>query len=156
MTNHLKKHYPDIYNIFSTLKRRYRCIDNSNGWFLETYQPMIHCSNNNNNNSSFVSLRHNDLDRLPDLLINEYSDNGISYKELDDMHNVWDDIVNNVQFRTCIDLQPGEMMVIANQRCMHGRYSFQLSHIPRTIMGCYVSQEELNSRFRWEGYRIDL
>merc|ERR1712157_101001 len=113
-------------------------------------------NNSFNNNNNFISLRHNDLDRLPDLLLSNNNNNNLNYKDLNDMHNIWDNIINNKKFRLVIDLQPGEMMVIANQRCMHGRYSFQLTHIPRTIMGCYVSQEELNSRFRWEGYRIDL
>jgi len=147
MTLHLKKHYPDVYKTFTTLKRRYRCIDPSNGWFLETLEPLIKVSDQD----SFVSLRHNDLDRLPDLLLDDDF-----YKELEDMHSVWDGIVNDETFRVCIDLQAGDMMVIANQRCMHGRYSFQLSSTPRTIIGCYVSQEELNSRFRMEGYRVDL
>jgi hypothetical protein len=42
-----------------------------------------------------------------------------------------------------------------SQRCFHGRKSFISSEEhPRVVMGCYVSQDELYSRFRMEGYDI--
>jgi hypothetical protein len=42
------------------------------------------------------------------------------------------------------------------QRCFHGRKSFRAStDHQRIVTGCYVSQDELNSRFRMEGYDIN-
>jgi len=41
------------------------------------------------------------------------------------------------------------------QRCFHARRSFQArADHPRLVMGCYVSQDELNSRFRMAGYDV--
>jgi len=75
---------------------------------------------------------------------------------LQSAHDIWDTILSTREdIRLVMKLNPGDTIVIANQRCMHGRYRFETTpENPRSIMGCYVSQEELNSRFRMEGFSV--
>eukprot|EP00548_Thalassiothrix_antarctica_P015651 CAMPEP_0194178282 /NCGR_PEP_ID=MMETSP0154-20130528/11917_1 /TAXON_ID=1049557 /ORGANISM="Thalassiothrix antarctica, Strain L6-D1" /LENGTH=154 /DNA_ID=CAMNT_0038893181 /DNA_START=29 /DNA_END=490 /DNA_ORIENTATION=+ len=133
----LRKEDPDAFTILSTIPRKYHSIDADTGWYLEATGPIIQV----NNEDVITQIRHNDLDRLPDLVPEN--------KKLDDAHRKWDSILNRDSIRLIMHLQPGDTMVVANQRCLHGRYSFkQDAKSSRTVSGCYVSQDELNSRFR--------
>jgi Taurine catabolism dioxygenase TauD, TfdA family len=174
---------PEAFDVLSTTVRRYRCIDCATGWHLEASGPVI-----SDVNGEVVMIRHNDLDRLPDLPPADCGDADGFYAKLQAAHLAWDQILAEDDMRLVVRLQPGDTIVVANQvslllcaapvvrqvprltnlhhtcvaalisylfqqRCFHGRYSFDASsEAPRAVMGCYVSQDELSSRFRSLGF----
>ena len=167
IAEYMRSHHSKEFDTLCRIRRRYRSIDNVNGWFLEgrgTVFEAIDELDGISSNQSFgsrwgpvISIRHNDLDRLPDLPpqihglnSNEQkeSDNKF-YEELERAHKVLDSLLARDQFRLTIKLNPGETVAVVNNRCLHGRYSFKTSECPRSIMGCYVGQDDLESRFRW-------
>lgn len=99
---------PDAFDILSKVDYRYRCVDSGAGWHLEAHGPVITQSGRR-----VVSIRHNDLDRLPALPL-KGEDPDMFYARLADAHNAWDTILNSDEFRLVITLNPGDTMVVAN------------------------------------------
>lgn len=155
---------PDAFRLLATTSRRYRCVDDDEGWHLEATGPLIETSvpAGECEWGPVTSIRHNDLDRLPDLP--PYSKPGTTgeegggddtfYEKLREAHRAWDDILRRDSMRLVIDLRPGDCVLVANQRCMHGRYAFETSEFPRVVMGCYVGMDELLSKWRKIGLRV--
>ncbi len=113
VANELLKTDPSAFAVLSQTLRRYRCIDQATGWNLQAYGPVISVRN-----GKVTSIRHNDLDRLPDLPpsgISEPDDIDAFYKSLQMSHAAWDKLLAQDKFRLVIKLQPGDTMVIANQ-----------------------------------------
>ena len=111
------------------------------------------------------SIQHNDLDRFPDLPPYEPSaTEGIAnkgdihsdafYQRMRLAHEAWNDILRRDSMRLVIHLQPGDCVLVANQRCLHGRYAFETKESPRVIMGCYVGMDELSSKWRKAGFTV--
>lgn len=175
----LRQRHPQAFATLSSTTRRYRSRDADTGWCLEATGPVILTDAADR----VMAIRHNDLDRLPDLPPPEIDSAEMSdfYARLLEAHFAWDSILADDDIRLVIPLNPGETMVVANQvgdngsslcelqvlddflflgfvlhvqRCFHGRFGFSVTadEDPRAVMGCYVSQDELNSRFRMEGY----
>ena len=148
--NILKEEDSDAFDVLTSAIRAYKCRDNETGWHLQAHGPIIDVRNGH-----VVRIRHNDLDRLPDLPPRDEADIEHFYRTLDRAGEKWDEILRRDSIRLTIKLQPGDTMVVANQRCMHGRHKFVTSlNDPRTVMGCYVNQDELDSRLRMEGFAI--
>eukprot|EP00557_Chaetoceros_sp_GSL56_P005043 CAMPEP_0176496708 /NCGR_PEP_ID=MMETSP0200_2-20121128/11337_1 /TAXON_ID=947934 /ORGANISM="Chaetoceros sp., Strain GSL56" /LENGTH=546 /DNA_ID=CAMNT_0017894677 /DNA_START=42 /DNA_END=1679 /DNA_ORIENTATION=- len=167
----MRKYHPEEFDVLCCTMRRYRSIDSGTGWYLEASGPVFKAIDRNQNCAdpskwkmgverwgAVVGIRHNDLDRLPDLPPfhdgMEGDDHDESeyhyYSQLKDAHHALDNLLGSDEFRLEVALKPGETVVVANQRCLHGRKSFLTTkQIPRSIMGCYVSQDDLESRFRW-------
>lgn len=170
-----KKHYKE-FDTLCRIRRRYRSIDKEHGWYLEGSGPVIEAidmweglsvsefptdADGSRRWGPVVAIRHNDLDRLPDLPPNinfDDSEEGHSKQkeydnafldELKQAHEVWDELIGRDEFRLEIGLRAGETAVVANQRCMHGRLAFSTGQSPRSVMGCYVSQDDVESRIRW-------
>lgn len=146
----LRKINPQAFDVLSSVIRTYRCIDPVTGWHLEGHGPVITVRR-----GQVVGIRHNDLDRLPDLPPVDADEEGVQefYDFLRMAHEAWDEVIGRDEFRLEMALQPGDTMVVANQRCFHGRRNFETTpDTPRAVIGCYMSQDELNSRFRMEGY----
>ena len=146
---------PDAFRILSETNRRFRSIDTINGWHLEASGPVIETWGD----GSLRAIRYNELDRLPDFpslspsmcgqIENQITD---FYELIEYSHNKWNELIAMDEFTLVIRLKPGDMVAIANQRCLHGRYSFRNKDgAGRSIVGCYVSQDELMSRFRNAG-----
>ncbi|CAB9522345.1 Probable gamma-butyrobetaine dioxygenase [Seminavis robusta] len=153
IAENLRINHPEAFSTLSQTPRRYRCIDPTTGWNLEAHGPVIVLRNN-----QIVGIRHNDLDRLPDLPPpNRTDDDEVEafYNSLTEAHRAWDDMISMDKYRLVVALKPGDTMVVANHRCFHGRYSFETNEsTPRAVIGCYMSQDELNSRFRQEGFVV--
>uniref|UniRef100_A0A7S4JV88 TauD/TfdA-like domain-containing protein n=1 Tax=Odontella aurita TaxID=265563 RepID=A0A7S4JV88_9STRA len=178
----LRRDHPDAFDVLCRTVRRYRCVDDDGGWHLEAEGPVIraadrgggapfppHRSHRHRHHhrrwGPVGMIRHNDLDRLPDLppadvrsIVDEREREmriAEFYSDLDHAHELWDGLLGSDDIRLRMDLRPGDMVAVANQRCFHGRESFTAdADSPRSVMGCYVSQDELNSRFRRAGYRV--
>eukprot|EP00539_Tryblionella_compressa_P008749 CAMPEP_0178790086 /NCGR_PEP_ID=MMETSP0745-20121128/7247_1 /TAXON_ID=913974 /ORGANISM="Nitzschia punctata, Strain CCMP561" /LENGTH=171 /DNA_ID=CAMNT_0020448073 /DNA_START=108 /DNA_END=623 /DNA_ORIENTATION=+ len=149
----LRESNPSAFEVLSTVIRTYHSQDPVTGWHLKASGPVIQVQH-----GRIVGIRHNDLDRLPDLPpgnLTEPKEIDVFYKELEDAHMAWDALLAQDTHRLVIKLQPGDTMVVANHRCFHGRKCFtSTAQHPRIVMGCYVSQDELYSRFRMEGYDV--
>jgi len=110
------------FHSLASVSSKYRSIDDSTGWHLEARGPLITATENGSSDitkrwGSVIGIRHNDLDRLPDLppkgtSLDEYSG---FYGELNHARTLWDEILASDEYRLVIDLQPGETMVVANQ-----------------------------------------
>lgn len=172
IAEYMRSNHEKEFDTLCRIRRRYRSIDDDTGWFMEGSGPVIEAidkwqglisppKTNGSRWGAVVGIRHNDLDRLPDLPPpnfnhdETYTDDDTKendtkfYDELKRAHNVWDSLLAKDEFRLVVKLNPGETAVVANQRCFHGRNSFKASNSPRSVMGCYVSQDDLESRFRW-------
>mmetsp|Transcript_20083 Transcript_20083/g.29530 ORF Transcript_20083/g.29530 Transcript_20083/m.29530 type:complete len:533 (-) Transcript_20083:152-1750(-) len=170
----LKMLHPDAFKTLSTVKRRYRCIDEETGWHLEAVGCAIEVNHYDNDACVITKIRHNDLDRLADLpppSLSTEKEQHEFYQDLQYAHQKWDEMLAKDDYRLVVPLKPGDIVAVANQRVMHGRCSFvdesaitttttttgkDQQQMPqrrgRAVMGCYVSQCELNSRFRREGF----
>lgn len=122
----LRSMHPFSFDMLHMFKRRYRCIDQETGWYLEAHAPVISLRN-----AKVTAIRHNDLDRLPDLPPNDVKDIDGFYKNLAKAHALWDSILADDNMRLVIALQPGETVVVANQ--------VRLSRF-RGLCNCCVSQ----------------
>lgn len=149
---------PDAYRLLASTPRTYRCIDADLGWHLEAIGPVIETIHSNGLDGSgpVKAIRHNDLDRLPDLPPYSLSATECDsfYHSLREAHEAWDDILRRDSMRFIIDLQAGDCVLVANQRCLHGRFAFETSKSPRVIMGCYVGMDELQSKWRKAGFHV--
>jgi len=158
--------HPHYFQLLATTPRQYRCIDDSNiekGWHLAFTGPIIETIPSSSGGDALVkSIRHNDLDRLPDLPpypstteATTTTTNDEFYNQLKVAHEAWDDILRRDSMRLVLNLQPGDCILVSNHRCLHGRYAFETSAShPRVVMGCYVGMDELNSKWRQAGFRV--
>lgn len=113
VANELKTVAPGAFVMLSQTVRRYRCVDPATGWNLQAYGPVISLRN-----GKVESIRHNDLDRLPDLPpigASGQDDMDAFYASLDKAHASWDELLSQDKFRLVMKLQPGDTMVVANQ-----------------------------------------
>ena len=113
IASQLRDDYPEAFHTLANTIRRYRCIDNETGWQLEASGPIIQFRD-----GQIVGIRHNDLDRLPDLppvacFVPDEMDE--FYESLETAHSLWDDLIAQDKFRLVMKLQPGDTMVVANQ-----------------------------------------
>jgi hypothetical protein len=138
----LRKNHPKEFDVLCRTVRRYRSIDTATGWHLEGSGPVIEAIDRSGSVDSdhwgaVVAIKHNDLDRLPDLppldaiegdTVDEY------YSELRDAHNVLDKLLGSDEFRLVIALKPGDTVVLANQ--VRLRFSLLLPHISLCLLRC--------------------
>lgn len=122
----LKSINPNAFDILSNTIRTYHSKDNVTGWYLKASGPVIEVRD-----GRIVGIRHNDLDRLPDLPPNELTEE----KEIDEFydnlktaHAAWDALIAQDTFRLVMKLNPGDTMVVANQ----------VSYIKRNLLHFYI------------------
>lgn len=108
----LRSEHPRAFELLSSTVRRYHSVDKRMGWHLEATGPVIETRQ-----GVVVSIRHNDLDRLPDLPPPGLSESQCKtfYTELADAHAKWDEILGRDSTRLIMKLQAGETLVVANQ-----------------------------------------
>jgi alpha-ketoglutarate-dependent taurine dioxygenase len=148
----LRETCPKAFSALATTKRRYRSIDNINGWNLQASGPVIQTGPG----GKIRSIRYNELDRMPDIPIFSFPMDYQKEKQASEFYEhieyadyKWNELVAKDEFTLVLELKPGDTVVVANQRCLHGRFSFRNSaEASRSIVGCYVGQDELLSRFR--------
>ena len=110
---YLKKNHPDAFTTLSSIIRTYRSVDEATGWHLEASGPVIATAQN----GVVTLIRHNDLDRLPDLPPRGCTPEEIDlfYKKLANAHRQWDNVLSRDEFRLIMSLKPGDTAVVANQ-----------------------------------------
>jgi hypothetical protein len=108
----LRTEDPRAFNMLASTVRRYQCIDEEIGWYLEASGPVIETRR-----GVVCGIRHNDLDRLPDLPspCDALFDNDSFYEELAIAHASWDNILGRDSTRLVVKLRPGDTVVLANQ-----------------------------------------
>jgi alpha-ketoglutarate-dependent taurine dioxygenase len=107
----LRDTHPDAFRLLCETTRRYHCIDQATGWHMEASGPIIGVDNN----KQIIMIRHNDLDRLPDLPSPTATDFHSFYAQLQSAHSVWDELLSDDAFRLVLQLRPGDTIVVANQ-----------------------------------------
>mmetsp|Transcript_17052 Transcript_17052/g.34110 ORF Transcript_17052/g.34110 Transcript_17052/m.34110 type:complete len:535 (+) Transcript_17052:38-1642(+) len=164
----LRSEHPDAFDTLCSTTRRYRSICTETGWHLEGRGPVISAIDRGHGLppasrwGEVTAIRHNDLDRLPDLPPLAANGSPMDEAESDEFyaklryaHQKWDTLLGSDEFRLVLQLKPGDTVVVTNQRCFHGRYGFEASRDKgRIVMGCYVSQDDLDSRFRRAGFAL--
>ena len=108
----LRAEHPRSFNMLASTVRRYQCIDKETGWYLEASGPVIETRR-----GVVCGIRHNDLDRLPDLPppADGQVDNDSFYEELAVAHAKWDNILGRDSTRLVMKLRPGDTVLVANQ-----------------------------------------
>ena len=104
---------PTAFAVLSKTIRRYRCVDRQTGWNLQASGPVISVRNGKIN-----SIRHNDLDRLPDLPsagATSPEDIHAFYSSLEMAHAEWDNLLTKDEFRLVMKLNHGDTVIVANQ-----------------------------------------
>jgi Taurine catabolism dioxygenase TauD, TfdA family len=128
----LRRINPDAFNFLSTTPRRYYCVDKFTGWHMEASGPIIGVEK-----GEIVQIRHNDLDRMPDLPPKfDCSDDEIDefYERQEAAHAAWDSILADDDMRLVVGLRPGDTVVVANQvsnvwQCLASVWRKQCAHL---------------------------
>ena len=140
VAEYMRQHHPEEFEILASTPRRFHSIDPVTGWYLEGKGPVISAldrwegwggrplkdeeSSTNgvaqDRYGPIVQIRHNDLDRLPDVPPRYILQQGKAevekfYKDLERAHEIWDGLLGQDKFRLVVKLQPGETVVVANQ-----------------------------------------
>ena len=104
----------EAFDTLASVMRTFRSIDLETGWHLEASAPVIALNKN-----QVIGIRHNDLDRLPDLPPAHLSSRQQEdfYKRLRAAHDVWDRILSTDDVRLEMSLKKGDTVVVANQVC---------------------------------------
>ncbi|KAI9922626.1 hypothetical protein PsorP6_001138 [Peronosclerospora sorghi] len=114
----------DAFRVLSTTPLPYFTVDKDA--YLATMETPIRVDYVGN----IVQFRHNDYD----------------LSEFYQAHHKLLAIMRRPEMEFSTKLQVGEMIVVDNQRVMHGRYAFQSGE--RALIGCYIGQTEYESRLR--------
>ncbi|KAE8882545.1 hypothetical protein PF002_g22283 [Phytophthora fragariae] len=131
----LRSEDPEAFRVLSTTSLPYFTLDNDA--HLATMEPLIRVDYAGN----IVQFRHNDYDRAP-LTHLSFEEVGEFYKA----HRKLLEVMRRPEMEFCMKLEVGDMVVVDNQRVMHGRHAFQGGD--RALIGCYIGQTEYESRLR--------
>lgn len=104
---------PAAFDVLSNTSRTFHSRDEVTGWYLKATGPVIQVRD-----GRIVGIRHNDLDRLPDLPPNEVVETeeiDTFYEDLKSAHESWDSLIAQDRFRLVMKLERGDTMVVANQ-----------------------------------------
>ncbi|KAL7690846.1 putative TauD/TfdA-like domain, gamma-butyrobetaine hydroxylase-like, GBBH-like domain superfamily [Plasmopara halstedii] len=104
---------------------------------LATMEPLIRLDYAGN----IVQFRHNDYDRAP--LTH------LTFEQVEEFyqsHRKLLEILRRPEMEFCLKLKVGDMMIVDNQRVMHGRHAFEGGD--RALIGCYIGRTEYESRLR--------
>lgn len=104
---------PFSFHTLSNTRRTFHSLDKDTGWNLMATGPVIQVDD-----GRIIRIRHNDLDRMPDLPPNRMIESvqiDAFYDGLIEAHMSWDSLIAEDKFRLVIKLDPGDTMVVANQ-----------------------------------------
>ena len=113
VANALKTMDPTAFNILSNTSRTFHSQDKVTGWNLKATGPVIQVRD-----GRIIGIRHNDLDRLPDLPpngVDATTEIDAFYDDLERAHEHWDSLIAQDKFRLVMKLDKGDTMVVANQ-----------------------------------------
>eukprot|EP00752_Nemacystus_decipiens_P009969 g8891.t1 len=130
----LRSDNPKAFEFFSRTPIAYQCFDEGCHYMAEG--PVFRLGAH----GQVVQVRHNDYDRAPlDYLSNDDVDRFYEY------HKSLSAIIRDPSMVARILLEPGECVIVDNQRAMHGREAFKGK---RRMVGCYLGMDELHSAAR--------
>ncbi|CAM9549273.1 unnamed protein product [Scytosiphon promiscuus] len=130
----LRLESPAAFEFFSRTSLVYQCFDEGCHYMAEG--PIFRLGAHGH----VVQVRHNDYDRAPlDYLSNEDID--LFYEH----HKTLSAIIRDPSLVARILLEPGDCVILDNQRTLHGRESFKGR---RRMVGCYLGMDELHSMAR--------
>jgi alpha-ketoglutarate-dependent taurine dioxygenase len=109
----LRRESSSAFDVLCQTVRTYRCIDHDTGWHLQARTPILSLCDNHS--GVVTAIRHNDLDRLPDLPPPDEDNVDAFYEALEEAHAAWDSILASDDIRLVVRLNPGDTIVVANQ-----------------------------------------
>jgi len=132
VAEYMRKHHEREFDVLCRTVRRYRSIDEEMGWHLEGSGPVFKAVDRFEGNPAAFStmnhearwgpvlgVRHNDLDRLPDLpppnMIGDEKSVNDFYDDLAQAHKILDMLLSKDEFRLVMKVKSGETVVVANQ-----------------------------------------
>ena len=137
VSEYLRKRFPDIFKILSTVKIRYTYQDKYT--HLENWGETIELNDTNKIKRVRLSPR---IDYVPVLnkkrLENFYKARAFFIK-----------LCNSKKFMIEFKLAPGDMLVMDNYRTLHGRSSYNLSIGERHLQGCYIDHDSAESKMSY-------
>jgi trimethyllysine dioxygenase len=131
----LRAQNPVAYKFLSTTPLNYHQFDNDAP--MATMEPINRVDHADN----VVQFRHNDYDRAP-----------LTHLSFDDVQRFYEyhrelmTLMRDPTMETTVKLRVGEMIVVDNQRVMHGRNAFDGGD--RALIGSYIGRNEYDSRLR--------
>jgi alpha-ketoglutarate-dependent taurine dioxygenase len=131
----LRREAPDAFAFLAKTPLHYHTFDNDA--HLATMEPILRLDYRDN----ITQFRHNDYDRAP-LTHLSFEDVDRFYRA----HRKLLEIMRRDSMEVATKLRVGEMIVVDNQRVMHGRNAFDGGE--RALIGCYIGQTEYESRLR--------
>jgi alpha-ketoglutarate-dependent taurine dioxygenase len=138
----LREQHAEAFAFLSRTPRRYRCIDREKGWHLQACGPVIQVDEDDD--EEIIRIRHNDLDRLPDLPSKQYANDADTfYHQLHEAHEAWNRILADDAVRLVLQLQPGDSLVVANQvrHFLFLMFDFHVTHAFTLCVGSDVSMD---------------
>tara|TARA_Y100001970_G_scaffold147145_1_gene180668 strand:- start:474 stop:1577 length:1104 start_codon:yes stop_codon:yes gene_type:complete len=136
VTEDLKKINKDFYKILSETKVRFRFIDKD--VVLENWSELIILDENKKFKGVRFSTR---LDYVPILDKKKLE---IYYKARKNLS----DLYNSEKYRIQFKLMPGDLLMMDNNRLLHGRTSYNSNEGNRFLQGCYIDYDSTEGKLR--------
>ncbi len=131
----IRAEHPDAFDLLSTRPVRFRFLEEGSA-DLQLCVPLIEVDSTGDVKGIRYNSRSAQAFEMPTTVLSDYYD---AYRILgESLH----DPGALIEFR----LEPGQLVVFANQRVLHGRSSYDEGD--RHLQGCYADKDSLHSRIR--------
>ena len=132
----IKEDYPEYYEILSSVKVKFKFIDNT--VVLEDMSELIKLDEKNNFKQVRFSPR---LDYAPIL---EKSKLDLFYKA----RNKISELYNSDKYKVEFKLENGDLLMMDNHRLLHGRTKYDVNEGDRYLQGCYIDFDSTEGKLR--------
>ncbi len=132
----IKEDYPEYYEILSSVKVKFKFIDNT--VVLEDMSELIKLDEKNNFKQVRFSPR---LDYAPIL---EKSKLDLFYKA----RNKISELYNSDKYKVEFKLETGDLLMMDNHRLLHGRTKYDVNEGDRYLQGCYIDFDSTEGKLR--------
>ena len=136
VANHLKKNNPDLFDILTKIKVKFRFTDED--VVLENTGELIELDDKNNLKQVRFSTR---LDYVPIL---EKKKLDLYYRARKNIS----DLYNSTNFKIEFKLKPGNLLMMDNHRLLHGRTTYDTNQGNRFLQGCYIDYDSSEGKLR--------
>lgn len=130
----LRTQAPDLFQILAHYPLRFRLLDHEGD---RTYAGCV------------IGLDHDSemhLIRYSRACLAPYTGPLELYPQIRRAYFAFSKLVNDPMYRKVIKLMPGQLLITANYRILHGREAFNLETGTRHLQGCYLDRTEVLSR----------
>ncbi len=136
VAEHLRKKYPDLFDILTKTKVRFRFVDKN--IILENWGELIELDQNKKVKQVRYSTR---VDYVP----------ALNKKELEKFYKarkLISDLYTSSKFEIKFRLEEGDLLMMDNHRLLHGRTSYDVNEGKRYLKGCYIDHDSTEGKLR--------